>query len=306
MEYTAYKQIAAIASTPATLENTAEYIASHFRGFMRPRSKVLICFSAKDPSDLGSIFVQASRIAEGVPLIWGPDCRWKTLLRQAFSERVETIIGPPLVVLGLAKLAKATGTPLYIRNAVTAGYPCADWMIDGIIKGLDCGTWGCFGPGVGPVVSGFSCGKSRGVHIRDDVYDIAVNAMPGHSGTISIRAKADPDWVMSVSDYGRLDYTPCRCGRSSVRLMDIGAADRLGPELDGLFQQLHSWTSILDVRLEKGQYGLEMELIVFPGQKLPQLPTSAKRIIRAWNPETDEPFGLIPSWEKRENGSESH
>lgn len=306
MEHPAYVKIAALASTPAALENTAEYIASHLRAFLRRRSKVLICFPAKEACDLGTIFAQAVCLAGGFPLIWGPDHRWKTLLRQAFSERAEAIIGPPLVVLGLAKLAKATGTPLYIRNAVTAGYPCADWMIDGIIKGLDCDTWCCFGPGTGPVVSGFSCGKSRGVHIREDAYEVTVDAMDGHSGEISIRAAAEPDLELPILDYGRLETAPCTCGRKEVRLVDIGAADRLGPELDGLYHQLHAWTSILDVRLEKGPYGLEMELIVFPGQKLPTLPTCAKRIIRAWNPETDEPFGLIPDWEKWGNADESH
>lgn len=306
MEHPAYAELASLASAPEALENTAEYIASHLRLFLRPRCKVLICFPAKQPGDLGSVFAQAVRMAGAFPLLWGPDLRWKTLLRQAFSERAEAIIGPPLVILGLSKLTKATGTPLYIRNAVTAGYPCADWMIDGIIKGLDCGTWGCFGPGIGPVVSGFSCGKSRGVHIREDVYEVSVDAAEGHSGSISIRNRKASEPVLQINEYGRLENSPCACGRKSLRLMDIGAADRLGPELDGLHQQLHAWTSILDVKLQKGQYGLEMELIVFPGQELPKLPTCAKRIIRAWNPEQDEPFGLIPEWEKWANAEESH
>lgn len=306
MDHPAYAKLAALASAPEALEHTAEYIASHLRLFLRPRCKVLICFQAVKDSDLGAVFAQAVRLAGAFPLVWGPDHRWKTLLRQAFSERAEAIIGPPLVILGLAKLAKATGTPLNIRKVVTAGYPCLDWMIDGIIKGLDCETWGCFGLGTGPIVSGFSCGKSRGVHIREDVYEINVAARAGHSGIISVRDRSLPDHVLPLRDYGRLDMTPCPCGRNSVRLMDIGTADRLGPELDGLYQQLHTWTSILDVRLEKGPYGLEMELIVFPGQKLPKLPTCAKRIIRAWDPERDEPFGLIPDWEKWGNTDESH
>lgn len=297
MEHPAYQKIAALASVPEALNATAEYIASHLRIFLRKRCKVLICFPAKEPHDLGAVFAQAVRLAGATPLTWGPDHRWKTLLRQAFSERAEAIIGPPLVILGLSKLAKATATPLYVRNVVTAGYPCADWMIDGIIKGLDCGTWGCFGPGIGPIVSGFSCGKSRGVHVRQDVYEVTVDAKEGHSGSITIRDRNAANHALSISDYGRLDHTPCACGRHTARLMDIGAGDRLGPELDGLFQQLHTWTSILDVKLEKGQCGLEMELIVFPGQELPKLPTCAKRIIRAWDPERDEPFELSPDWE---------
>ena len=295
MEHSAYAKMAALASTPEALEESAAYIASHLRLFLRPRCKVLICFPAKEAADLGSIFVRAVQLAEAYPLVWGPDHRWKTLLRQAFSERAEAVIGPPLVILGMSKLAKATATPLYIRNAVTAGYPCEDWMIDGIIRGLDCNTWGCFGPGIGPIVSGFSCGRSRGVHIREDVYDVTVE---GAEGAISVSLKSAPRLRLPISDHGRMVADRCPCGRCNTRLMDIAPAERLGAELDDLMQELHSWTSILDVRLERGESGLEMELVVFPGQKLPKLPTCAKRLIRAWNPEEDEPFGLIPDWER--------
>lgn len=295
MEHPAYAKMAALASTPEALEDSAAYIASHLRLFLRPRCKVLICFPAKDSTDLGSIFIRAAQLAEAYPLVWGPDRRWKTLLRLAFSERVEAIIGPPLVILGLAKLAKATATPLYIRNAVTAGYPCEDWMIDGIVRGLDCGTWGCFGPGIGPLVSGFSCGRSLGVHIREDMYDVTVE---GEEGIISVSPKSAPHLRLPISDHGRVVADRCPCGRCNTRLMDIAPAERLGAELDELQQELHSWTSILDVRLERGESGLDMELVVFPGQKLPKLPTCAKRLIRAWNPEEDEPFGLIPDWER--------
>ena len=303
MERSAYNKIAVLASTPTALEQTAEYIASHLRLFLRPRCKVLICFPARNETDLGAIFERAVRLAGAFPLVWGPDHRWKTLLRQAFSERAEAIIGPPLVILGLSKLAKATSTPLYIRNVVTAGYPCSDWMIDGIIKGLDCGTWGCFGPGIGPIVSGFSCGRSRGVHIREDVYDVTVE---GEEGKISVSPKTAPHLRLPILEHGRLVADICPCGRCNTRLMDIVPAERLGAELDDLQEELYAWTSILDARLERSDCGLEMELIVFPGQKLPKLPTCAKRIIRAWNPEQDEPFDLMPKFEKWEKPDDNH
>ena len=306
MDLNILNQMMELAETDAEAQASAAYISGHLRSYLKKGERVLICFATDRKGGLGWIMEQAVLQCGGIPVVWGPDYRWKAVLQQAFYSHASLIIGPPLVILGLSKLVKATATPLYIRNVVTAGYPCADWMIDGIIKGLDCGTWGCFGPGISPIVSGFSCGKSRGVHIREEAYEVTVNAKEGHSGNISIRDKRAPEHVLPSAEYGRLEFTPCVCGRSTARLMDIGAADRLGPELDGLQQQLHSWTSILDVRLEKGESGLEMELVVFPGQKLPKLPTCAKRIIRAWNPETDEPFGLVPAWEKWGNAVESH
>ena len=56
----------------------------------------------------------------------------------------------------------------------------------------------------------------------------------------------------------------------------------------------------MDCRLNKGECGLEVEMIVFPGEKLPKLPNAAKRVIRPWDPETDEPFWYIPQLKKTE------
>jgi hypothetical protein len=56
--------------------------------------------------------------------------------------------------------------------------------------------------------------------------------------------------------------------------------------------------SILDCRLSNGESGLEIELIVLPGDKLPKLPSCAKRVIRPWDPEKDVPYWFLPHWRK--------
>lgn len=299
MDHPAYAKIMNLAGMPESLDQTAAYLAEHLRLFLKQGDRVLVCFPAEKPQDLGALFVEGIRRVGGVPVLWGPDLRWKTLLRLAFSHRASAVIGPPMLVLGLAKLAKATNTPLNIRHAVTAVYPCPDWMIDGIIRELDCGTWGCFSLGISPVVIGFSCGKSRGVHIREDLYEVTADGAAAPCA-LTISNKNLPQWRLPMMDRGRLETAPCPCGRKEARLVDMELPSKLGPELEGLYQQLLKWSSILDCRMEKGQYGLEMELVVFPGQKLPKLPSAAKRVIRGWNPEQDEPFGLVPEWEKWE------
>lgn len=302
MAHQGYRKLEALADTPQERIQTIFYVAEHLAKFLKKREYVLICFPKKDYEALGTIFEQAVLQLDAIPVFWGPDYKWKTLLRQAFATRASVIIGPPLVVLGLSKLAKATGTPLYIRNVVTAGYPCVDWMIDGIIRGLDCGTWGCFGPGTGALVSGFSCGQSRGVHIREDVYDIGIvddsgEPVPdGVQGSIAVASKGDPSARFIHRDHARLERGPCACGRMSPRLMDIRPMNRYPADVLALRQELHSWTSILDCRVEKGQYGLEIELVVFPGEKLPKLPSAAKLVIRHWDPERDAPIDVVRDW----------
>ena len=69
---------------------------------------------------------------------------------------------------------------------------------------------------------------------------------------------------------------------------------------------LHSWTSILDCRLTRGEYGLEIEIVAFPGEKLPKLPSAAKLVIQPWNPEVDEPFLYAPTLKFAEKHEESY
>lgn len=302
MERMTYLQMEKLASQPDALEKTVAYVTENFGRFLRERESVMICFPKGGEGSLGCIFEQAVRHHQAIPEFWEPEHKWKSLLRQTFASRAKVIIGPPLVILSLSKLAKATGTPLNIRHVVTAGYPCLDWMIDGIIRGLDCRTWGCLGPGTGAVVSGFSCGASFGVHIREDAYDFQIQDAQGNPledgimGRVTLAPSGDPNCRIRLRDHARMLRSPCSCGQTAPRLMDIHPAERFQDDVLELYQQLHSWTSILDCRVVKGAYGLELELVVFPGEKLPKLPTCAKQVVRPWNPDVDAPLGMPQNW----------
>lgn len=312
MERTAYERIEDLAREPGEMERSVEYVASNLAQFLKRQEQVIICFPRGEFGRLGEIFTRAVCKAGAIPLVWGPDFRWKSLLRLAFNSRATVIIGPPLVILGLSKLVRATGTPLNIRNVVTAGYPCPDWMIDGIIQGLDCETWGCFTPGAGAVVGGFSCRHGRGIHLRQEAYRVHIvddrgeTVPPGSAGRVVVSPAGIPTVSYPTLDGGRLDDGVCDCGDPTPRLVDITFGCRQAGDIEALNHELQSWTSILDCRLVRGIYGLEMELVVFPGEKLPKLPTCAKRIIRRWDPERDEPFFVDSGWVLKEINAESH
>ena len=311
MEHPAFIKMQQLAREPEALEATICYLTEKLE-FLKKGDKVLICFQDHEENSIGFLMEQAVIRCGAVPVLWGEDLRWKTLLRLAFSSRAGTVIGPPLIVLGLTKLARYNATPLYIRNVVTAGYPCLDWMIDGIISGLDCDTWGCFGPGMGPVVGGFSCGKSRGVHLRDDVYGMEIlgpdgtAVSDGRVGDMVMYLKADPAVRYPLGERARIEYDPCPCGCSGTRLQDMGPGFSTDRDLRDLGQQLQSWNSVLDCRLRKGDYGLEMEIVVFPGEKLPALPSCARLLVRSWQPETDKPFWYVPAIENSGFLEEQH
>lgn len=294
-------RIAELASTAEAMEKTAKYLASHLGVFLKKGERVLICFEDA-PGSLGRMFREAVESCGAIPMMWGADRRWKTLLRQAFAYRVGAIIAPPLVILGLSKLARAKSTPLYIRNVVTAGYPCAGWMISGIINGLDCRTWGCFDWKSTCAVAGFSCGDGRGVHVRSEEFGVKIldaqgNELPnGEVGEIWLYHKAEPERLYPVGDRGRLAAEPCVCGETPPRLTDITVGRSMDDRLRDAGQEIMRWTSVLDCRIGRTEAGLEIEIVVFPGEKLPKLPSCAKLSVRPLDPETDEPFWTEMAW----------
>jgi hypothetical protein len=72
--------------------------------------------------------------------------------------------------------------------------------------------------------------------------------------------------------------------------MDAAEPQVRDPVLERLPEELLRWSSILDYQAERTEMGLSMELVVFPGKQLPQLPSGARVIVRPWDPGTDAPF----------------
>lgn len=301
MDYGAYRKIVEGSMEKQAQERSIAYLTEHLSRFLKKQEQVLICFQEYKEGNLTWLMEQAVRRCGAVPVVWGPDYRWKTLLWLAFSTRATTMIGAPLIALGLTKLQKACATPLYIRKVITAAYPCMDWMIDGIIRGFDSVVGGCFSLGLSGVVAGFACGHSWGVHLREAEYGVDIvdkdgKSLPaGEMGEIVLYPKANPNLRCPTGEFARLEPALCACGCAAPRLLDFAPGKTAQPDLMELGQFLQSWTSILDCRLNKGACGLEIELVTFPGEKLPKLPSAAKLVIHPFDPEHDEPFRYGPT-----------
>lgn len=295
MERSVYRNITALAGQKDEQESTIGYLAEHLGHFLRKRERVMICFWDREEGSLGWLFEQAVLRCEAIPVVWGPDRLWSTLLRQAFSNKTSAIIGPPLILLGLTKLIRHGGVPLYVRKVITAAYPCPEWMIEGLVKGFDCEVGGCFTLRENGVVAGFACGHSWGVHLRQEAYgvdivDRAGNPLPvGQLGEMVLYPKAQPELRLPLGELARLETETCACGSAAPRLLDLQPGN-LDADLIALGESLQRWTSVLDCRLCKGESGLEIEIVCFPGEQLPKLPSAAKLVIRPWDPASDEPF----------------
>lgn len=298
MEREMYRELTALACREDSMERTIAYLAEHLRHFLRKRERVMLCFWSGERGSLGWLFEQAVLRCEAIPVVWGPEKLWSTLLRQAFSNKTSAIIGPPLILLGLTKLIRHSGVPLYVRRVITAAYPCPDWMIEGIVEGFDCEAGGCFTLGESGVVAGFACGHSWGVHLREeeygvDIVDPAGTLLPvGQLGEMVLYPKDQPQLRLSMGELGRLELESCPCGSHAPRLLDMQPGD-LDSDLIALGESLQRWTSVLDCRLHKGEFGLEIEIVCFPGEQLPKLPSAAKLVIRPWDPAKDVPFAYL-------------
>lgn len=293
----AYQKLLELETTKEALEATVTYLSGRIKPFLQVLEPVLICFPDDGPASLGGIFKAAVLRCEAKPVFWGPDYRWKELLRIAFDTHANTIIGPPQVVLGLMKLARATATPLNAYDVIVAGDPFASWMIEGMKKGYDCNVWGCYAVHSGPVIGGFSCNQEAGIHIREDVFQPQVQRDGGENavhdrGRLSLISAKDPELSFDPEVKVLMHHQPCCCGCDEPRVVDVKSTKKRTILREQLEADFLSWSSVLDYRVEYTESGAALELVVFPGEAIPQLPSFAKQTVRLWNPAEDIPFYL--------------
>lgn len=285
-------------STPEALEASSHYLADHMKPFLSVLEPVLICFPDEGPTSLCGVFKRAVELCGAIAIVWGPDYRWQELLRLAFDSHANTVIGPPQILLGLMKLARGTRTPLYIYDLIACGDPFPRWMVNGLQQGLDCRVWGCYAIHASAVIAGFSCEQGAGIHIREDVFAPVLDRTGGtyrmNWGRLYFHYNRDPELNFDPEVIGLVQHQPCFCGCDSPRVQETISAKEDFSSYDALVESLLTWSSILDFKVTNTEGGLKLELVVFPNEALPELPSCAQLSIRSWNPETDIPF-LISS-----------
>jgi len=289
-----YQKILELETTPEALEATVCYLSEKMKPFLSTLEPVLICFPDDGPGSLGGVFKEAVKRCEAKPVFWGPDYRWKELLRIAFDTHANTVVGHPLVLLGLMKLARATATPLYVYDLIACGDPFSRWMVDDLKKGFDCRVWGCYAVRSGPVVAGFSCIQEAGIHIRKDVFIPCLqkteNSKPGmNQGRLHFSSAKNPELIFDPDQVSLVHHQACSCGCDDPRVVETNSLCENTLSREMLENKLLAWSSVLDFHAEKTESGMSLELVVFPGESLPKVPSTAKLNVRPWYPD-DIPF----------------
>ena len=298
-----FQKLLDLETTPEALEETSRYIAGNLKPFLQTLEPVLICFPDEGPTSLGNVFKRAVEICGALAIVWGPDYRWEELLRLAFDSHANTIIAHPIIALGLVKLARATSTPLYAYDMVLSGGSYSRWMIEAIKSGLDCNVWGCYAVRGKPVITGFTCEREAGIHMRDDRFQLKVldkegNLMQGSQrGKLLFTSVIDPDIIYDPEETAIVHYQPCSCGRDATRLVSTFYT---GAEPNDLLlrERFLNWASVLDYHATNTESGLKLELVVFQDEALPEFPTCAHLAVRYWNPEKDVPYYIQDHYPK--------
>lgn len=291
-----YKKLYELETTPEALEATGRYLEERFRQFLKKKEPVLICFPDDGPGSFGHMLGQAVRACDAEPLFWGPGHRWKDLLWQAFQTHAETIVASPWVILGLMKLSKFTRTPLYASDVVLGGYPYAKWMVEDVKKGMDCRVWGCYAIRSGPVLAGFTCNQDAGIHIRDDILNAVIvdehgNPQQGSKrGKFLMEYRKDPSIIYDPEETSILMHQPCSCGCDAPRIVDVIYTGETDFSSHVLEEKLLPWSSVLEFRSRITESGVDLEVVVFPGSLLPDMPSCAKLTVRTWDPDRDVPM----------------
>ena len=138
--------------------------------------------------------------------------------------------------------------------------------------------------------------QEAGIHIRSDVFVPQLfddeQAPLSKWKRMKFASAKDPDVVYDPHQVSVVYHQPCSCGCDEPRVMETKSVcqeDLFKVNLDEL---LLTWSSVLDYRLEIGESGSSLELVVFPGEPMPKLPSFARLNIRPWDPSMDVPFEI--------------
>ena len=142
MEQSRYMKLVTLTETPEAEKKSVSYLHQKMSCFLKKNDRVLLLYPQEDNAAC-RILEKAVLACGAIPVWIGEDHRWMTILKKAFTTKSSCIVGSPLTLLGLSKLARHMGTPLYAKNVMMVGYPTTHWLVDGVrrLPALPAANW---------------------------------------------------------------------------------------------------------------------------------------------------------------------
>lgn len=265
-----------------TTEENIQYLQENMKAFIHPQDSVLLCTLAQDPPVIGEEIRQALENLDVEITFWNPDQTWRDLMWLAFSRHVSVVVGSARLILGLAKLARETDTPLNIQHVLVTGSLPGCELYDSIRSELDCTVEQCYTPAGSDLIVGFTEPGTEKVQLREDAFSVSLGEFRDETGREVLITRENHVW--HTGDLGQTE-------ENSLTYLRKDCTDPENPQyLDSV---LLPWSSILDYEVQLTEYGQKLELVVFSGEALPELPTFAGMVVRGWAPHSDRPFPIL-------------
>ncbi len=288
--------------TEADLERTRDFFHHGMLHLIKPGQRVAICLPGERPDSTGAL------LAEALARIPAP-CRIFGLLRDVEEDaqslatwQPEALVGFPVQMLALTRMARHIGTPL---SSLAVVLLCSDYIADSVVRALTseqgCAVFSHYGSVESGLGAAVDCSAHSGMHVRESdlVIEIVDGAQrrqqPGHWGEIVITTLSRSGMPLvryRSGDMGRLLPGPCPCGSELLRLdrvrgrirsrLALGDTGRLAlPELD---EALFTLPGLLDYRATLGDAShepcLRLDLVCLSGQEKGVRQAAADRLAR--------------------------
>lgn len=216
-----------VAFTGPDQRSTVDFFRCGLSTLVEPGDQMAILFSCVRPGGLGQLIGEALNELGALPVFWGPVTSLEEAGRMLATRRVETLVGPPVPILALARYCRSEGLPACVRAVLLSSDYVPSILMRRLEELWDCDVYVHYGMtemGLGCAVD---CEAHRGLHIRENdllvevVDDAGRQVADGAWGEIvftTLTRRGMPLIRYRTGDRSRIFPGPCPCG-SGLRRM---------------------------------------------------------------------------------------
>jgi phenylacetate-coenzyme A ligase PaaK-like adenylate-forming protein len=282
------------------LETNLDFFHHGMTTLAKPGDRVLILLPGERPDNVGDLLRRALARMDAQGIVADPGTDAGTLPGDMVRSPVDAVVGMPLQVLALARLAGAMGTQSP-RSVLLTGDTVPRAVVTALRRIWRCQVCQHYGMTETGLGGGVECAAMDGCHLREaDLYVEIIDphtgqqTAPGTIGEIVITTlarEAMPLVRYRTGDLGRLIDAPCPCGSVLRRLQPVHGRlrgrFRLGPDpdlsladLDEAVLPLPSVVGLTARLVRKpGRDQLQVTVRTVPGAAPPDLAQRADRAL---------------------------
>lgn len=236
--------------------------------FVFPGNKTLICMPYSGPFGLGELISAAIRNLGAEPVEAGIGKTFGELKEILETEKPETFVGMPVVLLGLLRLY-GKGC---LKRALVSGDACPEVVIDECERILGAKLWPHYGSREMGLGGAICCPAHEGMHLREnhviaEIVDENGKRVPdgtfGELVITTIGMQAQPLVRYKTGDRTRILPGRCPCGSCVVRLDEVARIGASG-QMRKLDNQMFGIKELVDYRVSWSGETADLEALCLP------------------------------------------